>query len=465
MGSVSISKLKERASLALRVGDLPSAIATYRDLEAREPSNPLWPRRRADAYLELAKHDEAQRALERVAELAIDSGDVIQAIAVCKEILELDPDHIETLDRLNLLYGEAGNAPPIRAVRLEIPVAERAPLGEILLTEALPGATPAGPDDLGDMGIAEIPLLSPASALNPVKPHPDGTKPRATGLSARHDELARTALFGSLSREDLQQLVEGLRLVHLEEGEILFRQGDPADTLFVVAEGAVIPIAEENGRRKLAVLEAGSFFGEIGLIANQPRNATIQAMVRSRLLAIDRKLMWKMIRSNAHTLQVMLEFLRDRLIDRLVRTHPFFAAFPIEQRREVAGLFRFLEAKTGNTLIDQGRPAESLYALLAGSVQVIQMDIDGDKVLATLQPGSIFGEMSLLGNEPAIASVVASEKCWLLALPKQRLDSLLERTPEAETIIANLAQIRRAENRSLFKNPIAEDDDSIGPTT
>ncbi len=466
MGSHSIKALKRQAANSLRSGDFAAAVSAYCELEASEPTNPLWPRRCADALVHLGDREQVRRALERVAELLIDSGDVIQAIATCKEILEIDPDHVDTLDRLHLLYSEGGGIPPfpVSAVDAAAPTPST-PLEEVLLTEALPGATPAGSDDLGDMGIAEIPLLSEAPSagmrdpLNEVQPIDE--KGPASNLRTTRDELTRTSLFRSLSREDLHRLIKGVRLVQLREGEILFRQGDPADALYVVADGAVIPIAEEETRRKLAVLEAGSFFGEIGLITNQPRNATIQALVNSRLLAIDRGVIWKLIRGNEKALRVILRFLRDRLIDRLVRTHPFFAAFPNQQRREIAGLFRFLEVKNGKTLIEQGSITENLYVLLAGDVQVIQMNADGDKLLATLNPGSIFGEMSLLGNEPAVAAVVASGKCWVLALPKQRFNSLLERTPGIRADIADLAQTRRTENRNLFKTPVADDD--IGP--
>ncbi len=49
--------------------------------------------------------------------------------------------------------------------------------------------------------------------------------------------------------------------VSLEEGEVLFRQGGPADALYVVVDGAVVPIAAEGAPKKLAILEAGAFFG------------------------------------------------------------------------------------------------------------------------------------------------------------------------------------------------------------
>jgi signal-transduction protein with cAMP-binding, CBS, and nucleotidyltransferase domain len=93
----------------------------------------------------------------------------------------------------------------------------------------------------------------------------------------------------------------------------------------------VVPIVEGSTRRKLAVLEEGDFFGEIGLVTDQPRNASIQALVDTQLLAIDREVMWKLIDEQPRLIGVLLCFLRDRLIDRLVRTSPVFQPFARSQ--------------------------------------------------------------------------------------------------------------------------------------
>jgi cAMP-dependent protein kinase regulator len=245
----------------------------------------------------------------------------------------------------------------------------------------------------------------------------------------------------------MRALIKRVKLVCLDEGEVLFHQGDRADTLYVVASGAVVPIAEDDARKKLAVLEPGAFFGEIGLMTNQPRNATIQAIVDSRLLAIDRKAMWALIRRHKGVLEVMLRFLRDRLIDRLIRTNPLFGAFPAKERPRIAKHFRFLEVRSGARMIEQGRIAENLFVLLAGSAQVIQMGTDSDKVLAELESGAIFGEMSLLKQAPAVAEVVASSKCWVLALAGDRLLRLIEDNEEAAAIIEEMAETRTEANR------------------
>ena len=126
-------------------------------------------------------------------------------------------------------------------------------------------------------------------------------------------------LFGELDPSSLHTLIRKVRVVILEAGQVLFRQGDAANTLYVVVDGAVVPIAEGSRRRKLAVLERGEFFGEIGLMAKQPRNATIEALVPTKLLAIDRRVVRELIRNEPSVAKTILRFLRSRLIDRILR--------------------------------------------------------------------------------------------------------------------------------------------------
>jgi CRP-like cAMP-binding protein len=451
MAAESLKKLRAQASMALRNGDFEQALAGYRVLEQLEPDNPTWCQRRAEIYERQGLHTKAIKGFEYALGIAINASEIIAAIAICKQILEIDSEHNGALERLHLLYSEShrsfGKADRPEPVLSQDPELDDGPLEEMLLTEALPSAGPDAASNLDDPGIIEIPLVQ--------RPQREHLAPATTAETPTPGEqLMNTPLFGSLDAESLSGLIKLVTIVSLDEGEILFRQGDPADTLYVVADGAVVPIAEEDSRKKLAVLEAGSFFGEIGLMTDRPRNATIQAIVESRLLAIDRKAIWGLIRKHPKVLEVLLCFLRDRLVDRLIRTNPLFETFPSKQRASVAKLFRFLEVRSGATLIEQGRISGDLFALLAGSLQVIKMDIATDKVLATLEPGAIVGEMSVLEQSPAMAAVVAQSKCWVLALSRDRLMRLIANNSEAEAVIKGMAEGRETQNASAARPPV-----------
>jgi CRP-like cAMP-binding protein len=257
-------------------------------------------------------------------------------------------------------------------------------------------------------------------------------------------QLVATPLFGRLPARALRRLIEAVRLVRLAEGEVLFRQGDPADALYVVADGAVVPIAEGETRRKLSVLEAGEFFGEIALVTDQPRNATVEALVDSELLAIDHQVIRTLLDEEPEMLAASLRFLRQRLVDRLLRTSELFASFDHRERARIARSFRLMEVQPDSVLIEQGLPADALHLVLAGELRVVTETADGAeaKEIAILRAGDPCGEMSLLAREPAMATVVASRRSWVLLLPRSDFDAVLDAHPGLREPLTCIAEAR-----------------------
>jgi CRP-like cAMP-binding protein len=449
--------LRQKASLAVRTGDFELAVGIYRELQKLEPKDPTWPERCAGVYRELGKRRDELGCLRAALDLQVQAGQVLAAIATCKHILDIQPDHPATLECLHLLYTEPAMNPGEQVAVLDIdgpdadPAGELesdAPLEELQLIEVIPGAKPVQIGDGEPGGVSEIPLED--SAVTP--PPPARTRPAATTRSRRaarkkapapkeasiaQEQLAATPLFGSLDPRTLHKLMSRVRVVRLEAGEVLFREGDPANTLYVVVKGAVVPIAEGPERHRLAVLEEGEFFGEIGLVTNQPRNATIEALVETRLLAIDRRVIWSLIRGRAEMSKIVLRFLRQRLVDRHIRTHPFFAAFARTERGAVAKQFRFLEVRDGAAVMEQGKPSEGLFVLLAGRMEIV--DAAGVKCEGELSTGDVFGGVPLMQGKPAPRSVVADGKCWVLVLDERRFRHILSANPRLSDELTALA--------------------------
>ena len=477
----AVEELKQRLARSLKRRELDSALGTLFELERMEPRNASWPRRAA--RLLRATRDESAElaALHRALELQIDQALALDAIASCRAILEISPEDPRALECLDLLDPDLDEA---RDTGTDTPDSalsganrqrgeSDAPLDSLLLKEVVPGARALQVGDATPGGVNEIPvdpdpardadepvdlhleacpssqaLRDVAAAQAASLPHsarPPTARPvpsRSSQVSRRgsslRNELAHIPLFGDLDPASLHTLIRNIRIVGLGAGEVLFRQGDPANSLYVVVEGAVVPIAEGERRRKLAVLERGAFFGEIGLLTKQSRNATIEALVETRLLAIDRRLVWELIGRVPSVAKGLLRFLRARLIDRQIRTHLFFAAFAHAERDAVARQFRIFEVGDGTRIVVQGRPPEGLFVVLAGSLSMV--DRKRAKTLAELAPGDVFGGLSLLAGEPATSDVVARGKCWLVVLGEGRLRRIVEANPRLERILQRLAK-------------------------
>ena len=90
--------------------------------------------------------------------------------------------------------------------------------------------------------------------------------------------LKNIPLFEGLNQDDLDRLSETVMLVNLLPGDELFHEGDQGDSAYIIKEGEVEIIKESNGRDVLlAVRSAGEVIGEMALLEQIPRSATVRA--------------------------------------------------------------------------------------------------------------------------------------------------------------------------------------------
>ncbi len=118
------------------------------------------------------------------------------------------------------------------------------------------------------------------------------TTPAARSRPLR-DEMAALAfvqcspLCGCLSPEQLTALVAQAQLCDYPAGAVLTSEGEPDDTLFIVYDGGV-SVCKQRGEAllELAALERAHIFGEIGVLMQQPRSATVVARLETRVVRI-----------------------------------------------------------------------------------------------------------------------------------------------------------------------------------
>src|SRR6478672_8828099 len=97
-------------------------------------------------------------------------------------------------------------------------------------------------------------------------------------------------LFASLTDAERASLARELTTSAYVTDEIVFRTGEPADSLYLLAQGQVDIVGESDGtRHKLATLHAPAYFGEMGLLLGQPRAATVVASGDTLCYRLDKE--------------------------------------------------------------------------------------------------------------------------------------------------------------------------------
>jgi CRP-like cAMP-binding protein len=128
------------------------------------------------------------------------------------------------------------------------------------------------------------------------------------------DELRRVPLFAGLAEEDLEQLYRMAETVSLDAGELVFEEGNPGDALYVVLDGELEVSKRQGGQDVvLAVRGVGDFIGEMSLLEQAPRSASVRTLRETRLLMISQAAFDTLLSCSPSAYLTMLRTVTSRL--------------------------------------------------------------------------------------------------------------------------------------------------------
>jgi PPM family protein phosphatase len=119
---------------------------------------------------------------------------------------------------------------------------------------------------------------------------------RMTLVNATFDTLQHVELLSELGSSELMRVTSNCRPLDVAKGEAVISEGEMSETLFVLLEGKVT--VERQGA-VLATLGAGTHFGEMALLSQRPRSATVRAQTDCRLLALDRTAFYNLLQQDS----------------------------------------------------------------------------------------------------------------------------------------------------------------------
>lgn len=125
-------------------------------------------------------------------------------------------------------------------------------------------------------------------------------------------------MFAKMETSKLKLLAFASEIVSFDDGDVVFNSGDSADFAYVIMEGAVdIVTATDAGPVIADTLSQNQLIGELGLLNNAPRNATLVTRGNLRVMKITGEMFFRMLRENS---DVALDVIR-MLSDKLTRSH------------------------------------------------------------------------------------------------------------------------------------------------
>ncbi|MCP4876426.1 MAG: cyclic nucleotide-binding domain-containing protein [Gammaproteobacteria bacterium] len=142
-------------------------------------------------------------------------------------------------------------------------------------------------------------------------------------LAEETDLLRKIPMFAKMETSKLKLLAFASEIVGFQDGDIVFSSGDSADFAYVIMDGAVDIITETNsGPIVTSTLRQNHLIGELGLLNNAPRNATLVANGDLHAMKITAEMFFRILRENS---EVALDVIR-MLSSKLTQSHELVEA-------------------------------------------------------------------------------------------------------------------------------------------
>jgi cytochrome P450/CRP-like cAMP-binding protein len=267
--------------------------------------------------------------------------------------------------------------------------------------------------------------------------------PAVTMLGAPATDYLAESL-PALARDQVARLAAQVSSRSFDAGEVILRQGEAADHFYILIEGEAEVIKATGDRPPQVVhrLRAGDYFGEIGLLQNVRRTATVRAATPVEVLTMDRDTFMDLVAESDLTSAEIGALVRRRVMS----THLALALPRLTAAQIAAVVPRFETAvfPAGATIIRQGDPPQSFYIVVRGTVEVVNHHPSGhDIVIGALGPGEYFGEVGLLQGRPRTATVrvAADGEAEVMVLDDAAFRSLMtESAQTSQEVAQNMAE-------------------------
>jgi len=323
-------------------GKYQKAIEVLEQQLSAEARNPRLRLQLADVLVLAGRPKEAVPVLIEVADLYASNGEAPKAIAALKKIERLAPGRRDVDTKLASLIREKKVKTGVAGPAFHEPVGSTFDASHFE-TQAEPVVT-----DEARIAAAKAATWVPSTHQEQQKPEPIPVieitpDPEPKDAAAQMTEAAFQAsmmdaiqhalkkpaapappppappgalgspLFSSFSQDELIAVMHGLRLLSFEPGDIIISEGDPGDSLFVIASGIAKAFVRRDGKQKLArSMGEGTFFGEISILSGKPRTATVTAATQCELLELDKATLDGITSKHPNVRQLLEDFYVQR---------------------------------------------------------------------------------------------------------------------------------------------------------
>ena len=208
---------------------------------------------------------------------------------------------------------------------------------------------------------------------------------------------------------------------NVKGGEVVIKEGDDGDNLFVVESGTLTCTKVIQGvSTKLKAYQPGEAFGELALLYNAPRAATITADADCQLWELDRQTFNAIVKDSAAK--------KREKYEELMKNIPLLSGMDLYERNKIADAIKESKYGKGDYIIKEGEVGNTFFFINEGECIATKTLEPGQppKEVMKYKRGDYFGEKALLKNEPRAANVIAqSDEVSVVYLDRSTFKRLL----------------------------------------
>lgn len=238
--------------------------------------------------------------------------------------------------------------------------------------------------------------------------------------------LRNVATFAKLNPQFLLSAAQNMEEIILPRGTVIIRQDDVGDSFYVIQEGEVLVTRVANPSeppKELAKLGKNSYIGEIALMTQEPRTATVTVIsAQAKILKMTKaKFDEVMAASNAALFNDKKEFGKE-VVDKV----PLFQSLTAAKKKMVVDCMRPMSFLPNTYICRQGQKGNTFYIITEGTCKVCVNMNGAENEVARLKPGDFFGEVALI--EPSnkrTADVISLSAVTCMTLSRADFTNLL----------------------------------------
>ncbi|KAI9552776.1 hypothetical protein GHT06_020656 [Daphnia sinensis] len=257
----------------------------------------------------------------------------------------------------------------------------------------------------------------------------------------RSRELIKVAILSNdflknLDMAQINEIVDCMYPMNYPRGSIIIKEGDVGSIMYVLEEGKV-EVSREG--KYLSTMELGKVMGELAILYNCKRTATIRAANDSKLWAIERQVF--------QSIMMRTGMIRQAEYTAFLKSVPTFKNLQEEKLLKIADALEECSYKQGVYIIRQGAPGDTFYIIRKGQVKVTIKDrtTSQELYIRSLKRGDFFGEKALQSEDVRTANIIADDPDGVscLVIDRDSFNQFINGLEEVRTKYIDNANISR----------------------